>query len=210
MIGMVGLIDDLDHVTRSTFAKAGHAIVLFGEPTDELGGSEYLSRLHDQVAGAPPRVDLRRERALIDALLDAIRAGHVASAHDCSDGGLAVALAESAIMDAENPFGAEIDLSPWSALPYRAVMFGEAQGRVVVSTSSPDAVIEIARRHGVPARAIGTVRAADEGFSIRVGSRLLEAKVDRLASMYHDAIPLIMNRSVASIAVTEEPFTPVP
>ncbi|HKH93495.1 MAG TPA: phosphoribosylformylglycinamidine synthase subunit PurL, partial [Gemmatimonadaceae bacterium] len=93
VIGMVGLVDSLAHVTRSTFTTPGDAIVLLGENTDELGGSEYLARVHDVVAGRPPRCDLARERAVIATLLDAIRSGAVRSAHDCAEGGLAVALA---------------------------------------------------------------------------------------------------------------------
>src|SRR5688572_6021375 len=83
VIGMVGLIDDVDHVTRSTFNTTGDAIVLLGEPTSELGGSEYLARVHGVTAGAPPRCDLTAEKRLIDALLEAIRGGLVSSAHDC-------------------------------------------------------------------------------------------------------------------------------
>src|SRR6185437_3351446 len=105
------VVESLAHVTRSTFHVDGDAIVLLGDPTDEIGASEYLARVHGVVAGAPPACDLDRERALIDALLDVIAAGAIHSAHDCSDGGLAVALAECAIGDADAPLGAEIDLS---------------------------------------------------------------------------------------------------
>src|SRR5205085_1978614 len=99
VVGMVGVIESLKHVTRSAFAKDGDEIVLFGEPTDELGASEYLHAVHGVIAGAPPGCNLERERATIDALLEAIEAGAVRSAHDCSDGGLAVALAECCMMD---------------------------------------------------------------------------------------------------------------
>ncbi|HEV7836759.1 MAG TPA: phosphoribosylformylglycinamidine synthase subunit PurL, partial [Gemmatimonadaceae bacterium] len=97
VIGMVGLIDDVSHITRATFQHDGDAILLLGDLGNELGGSEYLARIHDSVLGAPPACDLAREKTLIDALLESIRAGLVTSAHDCSDGGLAVALAECCI-----------------------------------------------------------------------------------------------------------------
>src|SRR4030095_9943765 len=97
VIGMVGLVDDIDHVTRATFQRSGDAIVLLGEPTSEIGASEYLARIHGVTAGAPPSCDLGAEARLLDALLEAIRAGVVSSAHDCSEGGLAVCLAECAI-----------------------------------------------------------------------------------------------------------------
>ena len=198
VVGMVGLLDSVSHATRAAFQAEGHAIVLFGEPTAELGGSEYLARIHGLVAGAPPRVDLARERALIEALLDAIRAGAVASAHDCSDGGLAVALAECAVMDEEHPFGLDVDLSAWSALPLRALLFGEAHGRVVLSGASAAPILAAARRHGVPAREIGRVTPASADVRIAVGERGVRAPVARLATAWHDAIPAIMRRSPAA------------
>jgi phosphoribosylformylglycinamidine synthase II len=204
VVGMVGLIDSLKHITRSGFSREGDDIVLLGEPTNELGGSEYLARVHDVVAGAPPRCDLEREKATIDALLDSIRAGAVRSAHDCSDGGLAVALAECCIADRDGTIGAEIELSKWSSLPLRALLFGEAQARIVVSTSESTTVLELARKHGVPARVIGQVRAREDGLTIRIGDRVVRASLDRLAHAYHDAIPDIMNASAAEVAVLEQ------
>ena len=204
VVGMVGLIDSLAHITRSGFTAAGDDIVLLGEPTDELGGSEYLARIHEVVAGAPPRCDLPREKATIDALLDAIRAGAVRSAHDCSDGGLLVAIAECCIADADGTIGADIELSEWSALPLRALLFGEAQARIIVSTPESPTVLELARTYHVPARVIGQVRARKDGLTIRVGARVLRAPLERLARAYHDAIPGIMNASIAELAVLEQ------
>ena len=204
VVGMVGLIDSLKHITRASFTVEGDDIVLFGEPTDEVGGSEYLARIHDTVAGSPPRCDLAREKATIDALLDSIRAGAVRSAHDCSDGGLAVAVAECCIADEDGTIGAEIELSKWSALPLRALLFGEAQARIIVSTAESPTVLDFARQHGVPARVIGRVRAREEGLTIRIGERVIRTPLERLARAYHDAIPDIMNASVAEVAVLEQ------
>ena len=205
VIGMVGLLDDIDHATRACFQRAGDAIVLLGEPTAEIGGSEYLSRIHGVTAGAPPRCDLDAEGRLIEALLEAIRAGRVSSAHDCSDGGLAVALAECAMADRERTFGVTVDLTDWAGLAPRALLFGEAQGRVVVSTPSPVDVERIAAAHGVPARRIGTVEFAEHPFHIRYPGGELVAPVERLAAAYHDAIPSIMTRvAVADDAVAPE------
>ncbi|HEX5581805.1 MAG TPA: phosphoribosylformylglycinamidine synthase subunit PurL, partial [Gemmatimonadaceae bacterium] len=203
VVGMVGVVEQLEHVTPAAFQAAGDAIVLLGENTDELGGSEYLARIHDLVAGEPPRCDLDAERRLIDALLEAIAAGAVRSAHDCSDGGLGVALAECAMMDRERAHGAAVDLSAWAGLPLRALLFGEAQGRIVVSTPDPDAVLAIAARHGVPAHRIGTVSDARDGLSITVGERVVSAPLDVLAAAYHDAIPAIMNRPALGAGATE-------
>ena len=198
VIGMVGLVESLAHVTRSAFATDGDAIILFGDNTDELGGSEYLQRIHGEVVGAPPRVDLRAERSLIDALLAAIRAGAVRSAHDVADGGLAVALAECVMMDRAHPVGARIDLSPWSALPLRALLFGEAQGRVVVSTPDAVAIQAIAARHGVKATVIGKVHAGTGVLDVAIGVRQLRASVAQLAEAYHEAIPRIMQRTASA------------
>jgi len=202
VIGMVGLVDDIDHVTRATFQQAGDAIVLLGEPTGELGGSEYLARIHGVTTGAPPRCDLEAERRLIDALLESIRAGFVSSAHDCSDGGFAVALAECAMANREQRCSATVDLSPWSGIASRALLFGEAQGRIIVSTDSAAAIERIAASHGVPARRIGSVERAEQPFRITYQSGELIASVDQLAAAYHDAIPSIMTRvAVADDAI---------
>ena len=205
VVGMVGLVESLEHVTRSAFAVDGDAIVLLGEPTDELGASEYFAWIHGTVAGAPPRCDLEAERRLIDALLEAIAAGHVSSAHDCSEGGLAVALAECAIMDRERLVGAQVDLTAWAALPRRALLFGEAQGRVIVSTPVPARVLDVASRHGVPAREIGRVAEAGGELVIATTGATLRAPLLRLAELYHDTIPSRMARAVA--APEPEPAT---
>jgi phosphoribosylformylglycinamidine synthase len=198
VVGMVGLVDSLAHVTRSAFTTPGDTIVLLGDNTGELGGSEYLARIHGVVAGRPPRCDLARERAVVDALLDAIRSGAVRSAHDCAEGGLAVALAESVMMERARPTSARIDLSAWRTLPRRAVLFGEAQGRIVVSTPDPAAVLAIAERHRVPARAIGEVTSASEPFTVLLGDATFTAPVAALAEAYHEAIPRIMSRTASA------------
>ena len=204
VIGMVGLVEDLDHVTRATFQQEGDAVVLLGEPTSELGASEYLSRIHGVTAGAPPQCDLDAERRLIDALLSAIQGGVVSSAHDCSEGGLAVALAECAMANRERTLSATVDLTAWADLSSRALLFGEAQGRIVVSTSEPAEVERIATAHGVPAWRIGVVEPADRPFRIRLAGVNLVSSIDVLANAYHGAIPAIMTR----VAVADDAAAP--
>jgi phosphoribosylformylglycinamidine synthase len=194
VVGMVGVIESHAHITRSNFQAEGDTIVLLGEMTDEIGASEYLARIHNTVAGAPPRCDLKGERALIDALLDAIAAGVVRSAHDCSDGGLAVALAECCAMNREQPLGASVSLTDWPSLPNRALLFGEAQGRIVVSTADSDAVLRHAKAHGVPARVIGRVGSMKDPLVIKTASTTLTASLASIDEAYHEAIPKIMNR----------------
>ena len=195
VIGMVGLIDDLSHITRATFQRDGDAILLLGELGGELGGSEYLVRIHGKVLGAPPRCDVERGKALIDALLEAIRAGVVSSAHDCSDGGLAVALSECCIANPEGVSGAEIDLSSHSALQDRAILFGESQGRIVVSSPAPERVIEIAAKAGVPCARIGRVLRESDTLAIKLPKRSMRSPLARLRRAYHETIPGIMART---------------
>ncbi len=197
-IGMVGVLDSLSHVTPSAFQSVGDSIVLLGENTDELGASEYLQHIHGLAIGAPPACDPVEERRLIDALLSAIHAGTVRSAHDCSDGGLAVALAECAMMRRDQQFGFEVDLTHWSELPLRALLFGEAQGRVVVSTVAPDRVCAIAAEHGVPARVIGRVLPAADGIEMLVGDVSARLKLPALARAFHDTISDIMNGAASA------------
>ena len=209
-IGMVGVIDSLAHVTPSAFQGAGDAIVLLGEPTAALGGSEYLLAIHGLTIGEPPVCDVAAERRLIDTIHDAIVAGIVRSAHDCSDGGLAVALAECAMLQREQTFGFAVDLSPWASLPHRALLFGEAHGRIVVSTSNPALVLSIAKQHGVPAREIGVVTAESDGARFTISDEVFSAPVAWLARAFHEAIPTAMDGETPAehaVASSHAPLT---
>jgi phosphoribosylformylglycinamidine synthase len=203
-IGMVGLLDDVEHATTAVFRTTGNSIILLGENTGDIGASEYLRWIHDVVAGRPPACDLQAEARLIEALLEAMADGTVASAHDCSDGGLAVALAECCLMDEDAPRGASVDLTRWSALPLRVLLFGEAQGRAIVSTPDPAAVLAIAARHGVPGVEIGTVGEIGGSVVVTVGKQRFESPVSRLAAAYHGAVPAMMSK-VATATDEDEP-----
>jgi phosphoribosylformylglycinamidine synthase len=200
VIGMVGVLDDVANAVTSAFDTDGAHIILLGEPTTEVGASEYLARIHGVVAGAPPGCDLGAARRLVDLLVAGAERKLFASAHDCSDGGLAVALAECCMMDRERQAGAAIDLTAWDQLPIAALLFGEAQNRVIVSTTNADGVLAAAREIGVPARVIGRVAADSPLLTLRLQSRVIEAPLARLAGAWHDAIPQIMSRSVAAAA----------
>ena len=196
VIGMVGLIDDVSRITRSTFQHDGDAILLLGEMGGELGGSEYLATIHDKVVGAPPHCDPAREKMVIDALLAAIEAGVVSSAHDCSDGGLAIALAECCIANLDSESGAEIDLSRYSSLTDRGILFGETQARIIVSSPAPDKVIAIAEASGVPCAQIGRVRQSSDSLNITLPKGSLRSSLSSLRRAYHSTIPSIMARTV--------------
>ncbi len=187
---VVGLIEKPEHVTTQWFKDEGDAIILLGEVVDKsdpilgLGGSAYLQVVHGKKTGTPPRCDFETAKTLHTTLLGLIQSGLVKSAHDCSEGGLAVCLAESCISQLvarETPrlIGATIDLSNWEgqrvadpnqkdghggtpSLPHirlDALLFGETQSRIVITCKSLDAVkvVERAKLMGVPAMQIGKV-----------------------------------------------------
>ena len=154
VIGVVGLIEDASRALARTFRAAGDEIVLLGEGLGELGGSEFLKAVHGLVRGAPPALDLNRERSLISLLTRAAAAGLLQSAHDCSDGGIAVTLAESAFDS--GGIGLEVDV-PAATPGLAATLFGESASRAVVTVRPSDrqALMEMAIKIGVPALAIG-------------------------------------------------------
>jgi phosphoribosylformylglycinamidine synthase len=193
IIGMVGLLDDVAHRCDSAFKAEGDAIVLFGDTLDELGGTEYLKVCHGRVAGRPPQVDLAREKSVIHLLLDLSSRGLLHSAHDLSEGGLAVALAECCI---QGSIGAEVTLCADGLRP-DALLFGESQGRVVVSVTpdSLQAVMAAARKHAVPAAAIGRVggrvlRIAASGEAGASGAHrcLVQCAIERLEQAWRGSL----------------------
>lgn len=169
-VAMAGLVEEQRHVTTQWFKEDGDAVILLGAPVDTedalqgLGGSAYLQVAHKIKSGQPPRCNLDTERTLGTTLLGLIQSDLVKSAHDCAEGGLAVALAECTFseLEARNTpcfLGAEIDLSAEEDFRLDALLFGESHGRVIITTSELDAVkaVERAELLGVPAQRIGTV-----------------------------------------------------
>jgi phosphoribosylformylglycinamidine synthase subunit PurL len=141
-IGMVGLIEKEEQITTQWFKNAGDEIILIGKIGDELGGSRFLKVCHGKKLGPPPHVDLAHEIAIQNAVRDLIRAGLLKSAHDCSEGGLAVALAESCF-NPKQRFGAEIQCSHGPAgrtgetshSDVATTLFNESQSRIIISVS---------------------------------------------------------------------------
>ena len=160
VIGVVGLIDDADRVVGRAFRAAGDIVVLLGNTRNELGGSEFLHVVHDQIRGLPPQLDLSHEAALQRFLVEGAAAGVIRSAHDCAEGGVAVTLAECCF---DTPFGVDAHLSGILDAPadYRdaATLFSETPSRVVVSVAPGEltALLSMAGRLGVPANQIGLV-----------------------------------------------------
>lgn len=130
-VAVVGLIEDQSKVMTAGFKQAGHCIGLIGFTMEELGGSEYLKVLFDRNEGKPPVLDRKHEKQVQEFCLELIQKGLIKSAHDCSEGGLAIAVAESCFSATEEAFGATLELE--STLRGDALLFGETQSRIIIS-----------------------------------------------------------------------------
>ncbi len=181
-VGMVGIVNDESYWCGLSFREEGDAVILLGESRDELGGSEWAQAHHPMELASPPRVNLERERALIELLLELHASRLVLSAHDVGNGGFAVALAECAM----DGIGCEIDLTGHAdGLDAISLLYGESQGRAILSVRGGEAhmVLDAARRHGVGAMRIGTT-GGDTVVIRRHGVELVEAKVAELRRVW--------------------------
>ena len=197
VIGMIGVIGDLGTIVRHAFRDAGDAIFLLGTNKGELGGSEYLYAVHDLVAGEPPVVDLAAERALQRCILAMAAARVPRSAHDVASGGLAATLTESCLGRPRKGGGVGASVRFEDALPDTALLFGEDQGRIVVSCAPGDVeqLQRLAADFGVPCTRIGTVTGAGSALRIETVSSALRLELDVLRERYFGAIPGIMNEA---------------
>ena len=190
-VGMVGLVEDAAHITTQFFKDEGDAIILIGEPGNELGASHYLLAVHGRKAGAPPKLDYDKELAVQDAVRSLIREGVVRSAHDCAEGGLAVALAESC-MSGPEPRGARVMLAS-SAKRADIALFNESQSRIIISVKSADAddVITQLQKRGVPGTIIGSV-VGENSLSIEAVGHTFTWPLATLESTWKESIELLM------------------
>ena len=133
VLGVVGLLEDASRALTGWFKDEGDAVFLLGDTGEDLGGSELLKVVHRKVAGRPPRLDLDAEKRLHSLVLEAASARWLRSAHDCSDGGLAVALAECAFHGEEPGLGGHFEL-PGSLRP-DVLLFSESPSRMIVTTA---------------------------------------------------------------------------
>jgi phosphoribosylformylglycinamidine synthase len=189
-VGMVGLIEDEKHITSSHFKTEGDAIILAGDIGSGLGASHFVKVLHGKKAGRVPELHVAKELALHDAVRALIKSRLVKSAHDCSEGGLAVALAESCLSNPEKQLGATITLARADA----DALFNEAQSRIVLSvpTTNAGAVLALLDWRGVPAKRLGTVGGNE--LKITAGSAELRWALSDL----HDAWFSSIARAMAS------------
>ena len=188
VIGMLGLIDNVDHIMTAGFRSAGDLIFLLGANRNDLAGSEYLATVHGLVAGDAPYLDIEAEKRLHAAVLRMIREGVLSSAHDVSDGGLAVALAESCILGPA-PIGATVRV--YETFRRDAVYFGEAQSRIIVSCA-PDSkrqLVQIAMEHEVELQELGIVG----GRALRLNDDV-DLDVAAMDDVYRHSLDRLLSR----------------
>ena len=207
VIGIVGLLEDVHKAAKMHFAKAGRTVILLraNEPGDavdaqsEFGSSEYAKEILGAVWGYPPQLDIEREATLQRALVALIQAGLVESAHDCADGGLAVALVESAL-----PAGVGLSVNlPGADLPPEFRLFGEDASRVVLSCDPAHLprIKQVAEEYGVAADVLGET--GSDRVEISIDSRpVISASVKELRGAYEGALEKAL-RTEAGVAVAE-------
>jgi phosphoribosylformylglycinamidine synthase len=184
IVGMLGLIEDYRLLVQPGFPGAGLLVYLLGETFPELGGSEFAQVTLRSVSGHPPALDLAREASLHQMLVEAARADLLASAHDCSDGGLAVALAESALAG-DTGFAVSLPGDE----PWYVALFSESASRAVVSVEpeKAEAVEALASAHHLPLSRLG-----ETGGPGMVFDSLLEITVEDARSVHEGAIPKLL------------------
>jgi phosphoribosylformylglycinamidine synthase len=202
IIGVVGLIEDASRVLTRAFQGTGDAVIIFGEDRGELGGSEYLKVVHGLVRGDAPVLDLQREAALLKLVTETAATGLLRSAHDCSDGGIAVTLAECCFDT--GGIGATVELAASSAPsapspnPSIPALFGESASRIVVSVSASNEsdVLARAKAAGVPARRIGTTGGSRLAISI-AGQKTIDVTVSEAEQIWATALESFFTRTAA-------------
>ena len=187
-IGMVGLIQNLRHITTSYFKSENDLIYVLGEDFEELGGSEYLKVVHNKVKGDSPKIDLEKEKNLHTTLLELIRKGFIKSAHDVSEGGIICALAECCIINNEKLIGADCEIPVKTKDDFS--LFSESQSRIVVSIDAKNK--EEFEKFLKNKNQYFALLGKTGGSSLKV-NRKIEIDVNKLADIYYNTISRIMN-----------------
>ncbi|HKI47207.1 MAG TPA: AIR synthase-related protein, partial [Balneolales bacterium] len=188
-IGMLGLVEDIQQDTVTfPFKNEGNLVVYLGAPRLGLGGSEYLSWIHDKTVGDAPNLDLAFEKHLQDGLLAMIHRGWIKSAHDVSDGGLAITLAEMALFSG---LGAELDLEDMEGT-LTEILFSEAQSGIVIEITPEnwDDFEGFCLEEEIPMQHLGEVG----GESLNVEG-VFRIPVSQMKEIYESVIPDMMQPS---------------
>ncbi len=198
-IGMMGIIDELKHITTQHFKNEGDLIFLIGKTKNELGASQYIKVLHDMVRGDAPEIDLDYEKKNHDAILDLIRKGLVNSCHDLSEGGIAVALAECCISERDNQIGCSVRIE--SDLRDDVLLFSESQSRFIISVSpeKKNQAVQVLEDGNIDFKSIGEV-----GGDRVVINDLIDLELSKLDDIYFNSIARIMERQVDQEVATEQ------
>jgi len=185
-VGMVGIIEEESWITRQFFRDCNDAIFLLGPIGHEIGATHFLKEIHGRKEGLPPRLDFELELAVESVVSQAIQKGLIKSAHDCSEGGLAVALAESCI-SGETPVGATICF-PRTAGRTDLVLFNETQSRVIVSVGHKNIAEfeQLCETSGILFSQIGKVGGTE--LAIEVGNETTHWSVDELYDLWYYSI----------------------
>src|SRR5712691_6929712 len=205
VLGVVGILDDVRKTAKMHFAAAGRTIVLLraGEVADitdvesEFGSSEYAKEIFGALWGYPPDLDLEKEAALQNAVIELIQRGLVESVHDCADGGLAVALAENAFVKG---VGARVNVAS-NGLPAEFVLFGEDASRIVISCDPANVsrIQQVAEKHGIAAETLGET--ISERLEISLDDKLVvSALVSELSRKYECALELALRTDQEHVA----------
>lgn len=189
-VGMVGLISEAKHITTQSFKDEGDAIILIGDIGHEIGASHYLKVMFGRKEGLPPRLDYDRELSIQDAVRALIQMGLVKSAHDCSEGGLAVALAECCFSE-KGIRGIQVDLGN-TGLRLDTLLFNETQSRIVISVSKANAAaaLSLLEWRKIPACNIGIV--FGDQLTIRANGAEISSPVAELMGAWENSIPACM------------------
>lgn len=201
VVSIVGIVEKREHITRQFIPKGDFHLLLLGGFPRELGASYYLKEMHGLKKGGAPVVDFDAEARLQRFLLDTIRDGEIAAAHDCSEGGLLVCVAEM-LFSPESASGLRLDFELASNHRLDAVLYGESHGRAVVAVadSHVSAVIAAAKRIGVPVVELGRTL-GNPRLEVHIPGRLsLGWDVDALESLWRKAIPRRMHHAGESVA----------
>jgi phosphoribosylformylglycinamidine synthase len=187
VLGVVGLVRDVDKSCNPGFKKTGDPIFLIGKNKQEIGGSEYLKFIWNMEKGQPPQIDLQEEKQVHEVCIEAIENGLLRSAHDISEGGLAVCVAECAFFGTDR-IGCTLYLQ--DQIGSDALLFGESQSRIVVSTKPENkkALIKIAQDRNVPIEEIGTT--GGENITIyHKEKKIIDLSVQESFMTWKQAIP---------------------
>ncbi|HHY04954.1 MAG TPA: phosphoribosylformylglycinamidine synthase II, partial [Thermoanaerobacterales bacterium] len=194
VIGMIGILNDVEKHCTMSFKNEGDLVVLLGQNTDELEGSEYIKEIFDIRAGKPPKVNLDMEKKVQECCLKAIELGLVNSAHDVAEGGLAVALAECCIAGGFG-FNGEIN----TQLRADAVLFGEGQSRIILSISEQNLSVlqKLANELGAPISVLGFVKKGNLKLNIKDNVEYtgeIDVPVDEISDIWRNAIRCKLER----------------